>query len=938
MKKSRSHDHNEPLPSQDRISRDIHLLGDILGKTIIEQEGQNIFELEEKLRNLAKKTRISKGPRSRALQKKANDLVSKMSYRECLAIVHSFSTYFQLVNVVEDHHRVMTLRDREAKFDRVTRGKRQTPVRVAESAFDLAFTLKENGLSFEEAVRFFNDLKIELVFTAHPNEARRRTVLEKSFHITDILAQLETSSGMTRHDREELILKLSGHVQALWQTDEVRSRDVTVMDEVKIGLYYMREIVFRTIPEVYSRFEDALQRAYGKPTKLSPFVFYGTWRGSDRDGNPNVTPEITLEAAELMRKTIIDLYDQKLFDLTEKLSESGKVTSFGSELLKSIEAEKAVMPDVWTAIQEANQFEPYRAKLTFMHNRLEHTLSGGALPRYKKSSEFLSDLQMIYDSLLENKGKAVAEAFVLPLLRQVQTFGFEFASMDVRQHSAKHERIVSEILGQAGISKYSEMSEPEKTRLLTSLILEGRQIVIPEKWIDSEAEQNFEVFRMIKQVHERFSENSIKTYIVSMCGAESDLLEILFLMKLTSLVDLETSRSELDIVPLFETIEDLRDCDGIMDSLLKNEAYSRQLSLRGNSQQIMLGYSDSTKDGGYITSRWELYKAERNLASLFEKYQIKLKFFHGRGGSVSRGGEPTIDAIRSEPPLAYSGTIKITEQGEVIPSNYSTVGLAVRHIEQIVFGMALAMLDKKKGDEHLREEWVNSVEELSRENFRRFRALIYDTPEFREYFENATPIRELTLLRIGSRPVSRAGTIAIEDVRAIPWVFSWTQNRHLLPGWYSAGSVLDSFVSRKENGLEILRQMYEQWFFFKTVIDNLQMIMIKADMMIAALYAGLEDNPEIRERMFNSIKSEFELSKKRILELTRQRQLLEKNTVLRYSIEVRNPYIDPMNYVQVRLLREKRSREQKSKETEDLILTGIQQSIVGIASGMKNTG
>lgn len=943
MKKSIVREIREPLPSQERISGDIHLLGDMLGETIIEQEGEHVFELEEKLRALTKKLRATSSQRSKQrLGRNTTELVSSMTYKECLSIIHSFSTYFQLVNLIEDHHRVRILREREAKFELMnsgTKSRKKIPLRVAESAYDLAFTLKESSLSLDEALDFFRELKIELVFTAHPNEARRRTTLEKSFHISNLLSKLETTYGMPRHECESLLLETRAHVTSLWQTDEVRSRDLTVMDEVKIGLYYMKEIVFPMIPVIYSRFEDALTKAYGRSAKLPPFLFYGTWRGSDRDGNPNVTPEVTLEAAGLMRRSIIELYDEKLFDLTEKLSQSLHDTTFNKELLESIEEEKTLRPDVWEEIRESNQNEPYRAKLTFMHNRLIQTLNGdSSKPRYENASEFLMDVNMIFTSLVENRGETVARAFVLPLARQVETFGFEFASMDVRQHSSKHERIVTEIMRHNGMPDYSAMPESERVELLTALTSENHEIAIPRNWADSEAKEHFEVFRVIKEIHDRYSERMVGTYIVSMCGAESDLLEILFLMKISRLVNFDNSKSELNIVPLFETIEDLRNADSIMNVLLKNEAYAKQISMRGGLQEIMLGYSDSTKDGGYITSRWELYKAETNLSRLFEERKIKLRFFHGRGGSVSRGGEPTIDAIRSEPSKAYSGRIKITEQGEVIPSNYSSVDLAVRHIEQISFGMALAMLDKRQGEDDLDPKWSAYMEELSRTNLQKFRTLVYDTPEFRDYFEKATPIQELALLKIGSRPVSRAGTIEIEDVRAIPWVFSWTQNRHLLPGWYPAGSVLDSFILRNRYGLAILRGMYEKWLFFRTAIDNLQMIMIKADMMIGKLYANLEDDSSIREKVFNEISSEFELVQRRILEITKQKHLLEKNIVLRYSIEVRNPYIDPMNYVQVRLLREKRDGSQKSKEDEEAILSGVQLSIVGIASGMKNTG
>ena len=719
-----------------------------------------------------------------------------------------------------------------------------------------------------------------------------------------------------------------------------RNRDLSVMDEVKIGLYYMQEVVFPSIPIIYSRFEDALSQAYGEKTRISPFVFYGTWRGSDRDGNPNVTPEITIETAKLMRESIIKLYDEKLFDLTDKLSQSIRVTTFSEDLLKSLEEEKRLRPDVWNEIRGANEYEPYRAKLTFMHNRLMETLKEESkLPRYSTAAEFRSDLDLIYRSLVDNKSENVAHAFVLPLLRQIETFGFEFSFMDVREHSAKHEKIVAALLEQNGITPgYPNIPEEEKAKLLTNLILAKASVPAPVIWKDVEALSYFQIFTMIKQVQENYSENAIKTCIVSMSSSVSDVLEVLLLMRVSGLANFVGGRCTLDIVPLFETIEDLRNSASIMKSLLENEAYRKQLSLRNNLQEIMLGYSDSTKDGGYISSRWELYKAEKNLAELFAKSGIKVKFFHGRGGSVSRGGEPTIDAIRSEPQEAYSGKIKITEQGEVIPSNYSSVGLAVRHIEQIAFGMAQAMLDRREKRSKDDAQWFAFMEEMSEENFAQFQKLIYHTKEFRDYFEKATPIRELALMKIGSRPVSRAGTIEIEDVRAIPWVFSWTQNRHLLPGWYPAGEVLDSFVKGKRSGMNVLKEMYESWFFFRTVIDNLQMILIKADMMISELYSRLEDVPSIRESIFGEIKREYELALKRILEVTGQTHLLENNVLLRHSIEVRNPYIDPMNYIQVRLLREKRSNIRRSQEDEDAILTGVKLSIVGIASGMKNTG
>ncbi|MCL4518935.1 MAG: phosphoenolpyruvate carboxylase [Thaumarchaeota archaeon] len=931
----------EPFPSASKISSDVHFLGDILGETIIRQAGPQMFELEEKLRLLSKKARSSNHASRASAQNEISELVSKLTLDECLVMLHSFSTYFQLVNLIEDRHRARVLREREVA------GERQGGVRhhrVPESVYDLVLTLKEHGYSLQKTLDFFRTLRIDLVFTAHPNEARRRTVLEKTYKLTSLLSELDQRVSLTPFEKSQIIQKIRAHVESLWQTDEVRNRELTVMDEVKIGLYYMKEIVFPLIPVFYDRIENAIETAYGKSNSVSPYVFFGSWRGSDRDGNPNVTPELTLQTVKMLRDSVLRLYDEKLFDMTDKLSESVHITGFSKELLDSLETEKQLRPDVWEEIKGSNLFEPYRSKLTFMHNRLMATLHETNQIRYKSSHEFVNDLKLIENSLVENGAELTAQSFVKPLIRQVETFGFEFASLDVRQHSAKHQQVVTQLLKDSGFAEdYGSLPENRKIELLNELILERSQFKIlnGRSLSDMEARRHYSTFEMIRMVHDEYSPDAIRTYIISMCSGASDVLEVLFLMKLAGLYDPVSRKSSLDIVPLFETIEDLRNCVAIMSGLLDNESYSHQILFRGNSQETMLGYSDSTKDGGYLTSRWELYKAERDLSRLFNSRGVQLKFFHGRGGSVSRGGEPTIDAIRSEPVETYSGKIKITEQGEVIPSNYSSVEIAIRHLEQISFGMALAMLDHESDSIRAEIDWSEYMEEISGANREKFTDFIYETKMFRDYFLKATPIRELALLKVSSRPVSRSGTVEIEDIRAIPWVFSWTQNRHLIPGWYPVGYALSQFIaSHRKKGLGILRRMYNEWLFFRTVLDNVQMILIKTDLMIAELYSKLEDDPKARSIVFGEFKNQLETSVKSILQVTRQSSLLEHNKLLKRSIEVRNPYIDPMNHIQVRLLKENRTEKERPKDAtgRDVIDTAILMSIVGIASGMKNTG
>ena len=954
----------------------------MLGQVIIENEGERAFALEEQLRRLSKIARRTGANHGRT-RRRISEFVSNLSHEECLQMIHSFSVYFQLVNLLEDRHRERVLRQREAMLlseanysaevghtGKERTNSKSSRSRVAESAYDLIFTLQEHGFTMEQTLEFFKGLQIELVFTAHPNEARRRTVIEKSAELQKLLFELDTRKGMTPFETSKIVDQVKSHVTSLWQTDEVRNREVSVMDEVKIGLHYLRGIIFPLVPLVYDRFEDALVRAYGSSAKqrissyrVPPFFFFGSWRGSDRDGNPNVTPRITLDALALLRRAIIELYDEKLFNLTHILSQSINITGFSRELIEGLELDKSALPGVWEEIKVANQTELYRSKLTLMHNKLIASIPGGGVkrrrrgrseeeeggtpetPSYPDASEFLSDLEQIRDSLIQNSAGVVARTFVEPLIRQVETFGFEFSALDVRQHSKKHELLLTELLRANGVAQdYSSLGEDERVRLLSALIENSSKppIKLPEtrQSASDEVLQHFETFKMIAEAHERYSENCIKTYIISMCSGASDILEVLLLMKIAGLFDLD-SFSGLDIVPLFETIEDLRNCTEVMNALCELPVYKRQLTLRGNHQEVMLGYSDSTKDGGYITSRWELYKAERNLSVLFKRMKIGLSFFHGRGGSVSRGGESSIDAIRSQPAESYSGRIKITEQGEVIPSNYSSVALASRHIEQIAFGMALAFLDRNQHGRspHLQHpRWNKVMEEISERNHARYRELVYETKEFRDYFEKTTPIRELALMKISSRPVSReGGSIRIEDIRAIPWVFSWTQNRHLIPGWYPCGYALQGVISNRKK-LSELKRMYREWFFFRTVIDNLQMILIKADLNIAEVYSQLEENGSARDKVFNEFRSQYELAVRTLLLITGQKEILEENRLLRHSIRVRNPYIDPLNYVQARLLREKREEAIYPEQVRQQISLGLLLSIVGIASGMKNTG
>ncbi len=923
------------------ISEDIHLFGDILGQTIVEQSGPDALATEERLRSLTKHFRAARSLQAKdETKKQIEDYVQSLSIDECRLVIHAFSIYFQLVNVIEDHHRVRVLSERESATRRA-RTSQKSAKYVAESTSDLIFRLKENGFTFDDVIEFFQNLKIELVFTAHPNEARRRSILLKSHELLSLLSEAETTNSAA--ERESILDRIRATIVALWQTDEVRNRDPSVMDEVKTGLYYMENVVFPLIPLFYEKLEDAVLASYGMmPKRIPSFIFYGSWRGADRDGNPNVTPEVTERTLAKLRSSIIKLYDAKLFELVDTLSQSTHFATFSKGLLDSIELEKAARPDVWDEIEKADLYEPYRSKITFMHEKLLASTSGSSQGSYKNSSEFLADLSIIRRSLEENKGEIFAKLSVSPLIRQVESFGFDFATLDVREHSGVHREIVALVLRNAKTSEdYTRLAEKDRVSVLNEAILRNStEFAHATEALAGDAREHFDTFKMIKSAHEKYGLSCIKSYIISMCATESDILEVLFLMKLANLFNVETGTSELDVVPLFETIEGLRESASMLRELLDSESYSNQLLFRDNLQEVMLGYSDSGKEAGYLTSRWELYKAQIAICNLLKEKKIAVKFFHGRGGSVSRGGEPTIDAIRSEPLESYSGTIKITEQGEVIPSNYSSVAMALRHLDQITFGMGLLMLEAQNKRQSIDPNWFGFMDEISNFSYEQYRNLVYDSNGFTNYFLKATPIQELAALKVSSRPVSRSGTMEIRDFRAIPWVFSWTQNRHLLPGWYPVGYAFGEFLRERPRAQRvILRKMYKGWRFFRTLVDGVQMALVRTDFMIAEVYSRLETDEGNRRKIFEELSSKYARTVQEIGAITGQSALLSNNKLLRYSIEVRNPYVDSMNYIQVRLLKEKRSGRYKGDSPEfrqisDVLLL----SIVGISSGMRNTG
>jgi len=920
--------------TQNPLSRDIHLLGDLLGETLREQEGQHAFNLEERIRALAKEWRATG---AHSTFETLAELCEGLSVKEARPILKAFTTYFHLVNLAEEHHRVRVLRAREK-----TSG--DTP--LADSIAEAVHALRAQGVTPERMQALLDRLSVELVFTAHPTESKRRTVLEKLRAISTALYNLETRDLLPR-ERDRLLADLRAHITLLWLTDEVRARHPTVLDEVRNGLWYFAESLFDVVPEIYRCLHRALAQAYpGHPFRIPTFLRFGSWIGGDRDGNPWVTTAVTEETFRLHRELARQHHSRVVLQLIGELSLSADSDHPEPILEQFLEEQRARYPSLAQALELRNRGEPYRQALSFIAHRLgEHIPPerppepGGPEdpwpePAYAAGCELLADLRRIAESLQSRGLSVLVEERLNSFLRQVETFGLHTAALDVRQHSAEHEKVVSELLNIAGIApRYAALSEKEKTALLNRLLESATFPSIPSSELSDLARETLALFQLLHRIRE-VDPQALGYYLISMAHGPSDVLETLWLSGLAGLYRPLEGFSGLDIAPLFETIEDLERAPVVLEALLTTPAYRRHLQVRGNRQLVQLGYSDSTKDGGYLTANWALYRAQRALTTVAKRHGVQLTFFHGRGGAVGRGGGPTHRAILGLPPDAVDGRIRLTEQGEVIFDRFAHPVIAWRYLEQVIGAVIQVSAAEPAVDEPERER---VMEVLSATAYEAYRNLVDGTPGFLEYFHQATPIDVITELTIGSRPAWRTETERFEDLRAIPWVFAWMQSRHTLPGWYGLGYALTHYMRTHPQGLETLQSLYRGWLFFRAVVDNAQMALSKADMAIAARYAGLVENPELGQHIFGKIAGEHARTTEALLAITGQQALLDNEPVLQRAIRLRNPYVDPLSLIQVGLLRRLRTLPEDSAERE-LVVDALRLSIVGIAAGLKNTG
>jgi phosphoenolpyruvate carboxylase len=907
------------------LREDIRLLGRILGDTLREQEGDKTFELVENVRRSAVRFRKTQDERD---HNQLEQMLDALSPRDTLAVVRAFSYFSQLSNIAEDLHHNRRRRAHLKAGSSPQEGSMQLALdRVQEKQVDAA-TLQA----------FFDKALISPVLTAHPTEVQRKSILDCQLIISSLMSERDRLD-MTPDELADNEEALRRFVLILWETRMLRTSKLTVPDEIKNGLTYYSYTFLSEIPTIYANLEKQLEKRYGTPISIPPFLRVGSWIGGDRDGNPFVTHEVMQNAAERHSSLILEHYLSETNILGKRLSLSTRLVDISDEL----EAFAAQSPDQAASRED----EPYRRAMIAIYSRLAATakelghrvehlrpMDSGAHP-YADAQEFISDLDILINSLYQHHAVYLARGRLANLRRAVEVFGFHLAPLDMRQHSAVHEQVVGELLAAAGRDGYAQLDEAARCTALLAALQAGKHLATDVEKFSHTVQGELRIMLAAADIHRRFGRAALPNYIISMTKGVSDMLEVALMLQQAGLLDANDRPAlHINIIPLFETIADLRGCGPIMDELFSIPWYRALLASRDNTQEVMLGYSDSNKDGGYVTANWELYKAELELVQVFEKHGIELRLFHGRGGTVGRGGGPSYQAILAQPPGSVNAQIRITEQGEVIGSKYSDPEIGRRNLEILIAATMEATLVHHHGDDSTMPEFHRIVEALSSDAFAAYRKLVYETPGFTDFFFAATPIREIAELNIGSRPSSRKASDKIEDLRAIPWVFSWGLNRVLLPGWYGFGSAVQQFIEREgDAGLKQLQAMYKNWAFFSGLLSNMDMVLSKTDMGIASRYAELVSDEPLRDKIFGEIDAEWQRTVKMLFAITGASTLLQDNPTLARSLTTRTPYIDPLNHLQVSLL-----HRHRAGNNDELVKRAIHLTINGIAAGLRNSG
>ncbi|MGZ3181357.1 MAG: phosphoenolpyruvate carboxylase [Telluria sp.] len=914
------------------LKEDIRLLGRLLGDVIRDQEGAEMFEIVETIRQTAVRFRREDDPKAGA---ELNDMLSKLTRAQTNTVVRAFSYFSHLANIAEDQHHV---RRRRAHLLAGSEPQRGSVAYALEN-------LKKSGVDRHTVQRFFDDALISPVLTAHPTEVQRKSILDAEHDIAHLLA--ERDMPLTPRERNANMTLLKARVAALWQTRMLRYSKLTVADEIENALSYYRITFLNELPALYDDIDEDIATHYGNdgtPTEAA-YVQMGSWIGGDRDGNPNVNANTMQHALVRQSTTIFDHYLDEVHAIGAELS----VSTLMVECSPALQALADASPDN----SPHRVDEPYRRALIGIYARLASTARelgttnilrkevGHAEP-YRHPFEFEADLRTIADSLAANHAAQLVKPRLGGLIRAARIFGFHLASLDMRQTSDVHSRVLAELFRTAGAHPdYEGLAEAGKVNLLLSELEQPRLLYSPYATYSEETNSELQILRTARDIRTRYGKRAIRNYIISHTEEVSDLLEVLLLQREAGLLRPQSMELDVMVIPLFETIPDLQRAAAIMRDWMAMPFVKKLIEGQGQLQEVMLGYSDSNKDGGFLTSNWELYKAEVNLVKIFADAGVKLRLFHGRGGTVGRGGGPSYDAILAQPPGTVNGQIRLTEQGEIIASKFSNAEIGRRNLELLVAATLEASL-APHGANGERARQLGKFEEvmadLSERAYKAYRNLVYETPGFTDYFFAATPIAEIAELNLGSRPASRKSTRRIEDLRAIPWGFSWGQCRLLFPGWYGFGSAVSSWL-QDGGDIEVLRAMYRDWPFFATLLSNMDMVLAKTDLPIASRYAELVADVALRERIFKRIAQEHGTTIQRLEEITGANQRLAGNPLLARSIQNRFAYLDPLNHLQVELIHRHRSvASGDPAQIDERVHRGIHLSINGVAAGLRNTG
>lgn len=920
-----------PDTKTELLHRDIKLLDDMLKEVLLTHGGQYLVDTVEKISMLSKTSRDTTSTEAyHCLRQK----IAELTNDERQDVIRAFATFFHLINVAEQNHRIR--RNRSYQLE-------DTKTAQPFSIENAVVNLKEAGYTPDDIKAALPHLSLELIMTAHPTEATKRQVLDIQKRLGGRLKELDNPI-LTEKEIEFVKENILNEVAILWQTNELHSQKPTVPDEVKSGLYYFDQTLFDVLPDVHRELGISLRKHFPNMAwKIPNFLRFGSWIGGDRDGNPNVSHDVTWRTLELQRNLVLKKYLDVFDYLIDRYSYCTSRIQVSADLIQLIAAkEKRYLStdDVWPV-----ETEMYRRALTFMRYRL--TQVGVSSDGYSSTDELLKEVKIIRDSLQHHLPTHDELRRINRFIRQIELFGFHLASLEVRNHSGEHEAAMTEILAKVTITEnYAELAEADKIVTLNAVLRDPRPLLLPRESYSDATREVIATFNTIKRAHDEFGPVALPIYLISMTQAPSDLLEVLVLAKEVGLYYLHPNgqvTSTLNVAPLLETIDDLTAGQAIMRNLFEMPIYRHHLKLLGNKQEVMLGYSDGSKDGGTLTANWKLYQAQIEISSLAQAYGIHLKFFHGRGGSLGRGGGPLNRSILSQPAQTVTSGIKITEQGEVLASRYLLTDIATRSLEQAASTLLSSVTASLKisaceNPVHQEQYWLDTLNEISNASFAKYRALVFEDRDFFNYYSDVSPLDEIGALNIGSRPMRRQNKQSFEGLRAIPWVFGWMQNRQLLPGWYAAGTGLAYFAKKDARNLDLMKALYQEWPFFTAIIDNLHLALMKADMQTAKAYIPLAKNQEAAERIFNNILEEFEKTKQMVLQISEVDALMDNYPRIKDSIHYRNPYVDPLNLIQVDLLKELHETTDLSEDEQKERLTQILLTINGIAAGLRNTG